>query len=88
MITVDKAKGICEIKGPGLELAMDIANIAASFCESIIEHRKPGTSKLEAIKDAKTLLDASVNAGIASALSDAPSVEESLPGEEDSNSAE
>lgn len=84
MITVDKAKGICEIKGTGLELAMDIANIVASFCESIIEHRKPGTSKLEAIKDAKTLLDALVNAGIAAALSG----EESIPGGEDSNSAE
>lgn len=88
MITVDKAKGICKLNGTGFELAMDIANISASFCESIIEHRKPGTPKLEAIEDAKTLLDASVNAGIASALSDALSGEESLPGEEDSNSAE
>lgn len=84
MITVDKAKGICEINGTGLELAMDIANIVAGFCESLIEHRKPGTSKLEAIEDAKTLLDASVNAGIAAALSG----EESIPGGEDSNSAE
>lgn len=87
MITVDKAKGICEINGTGLELAMDIANIVASFCESIIEHRKhrkPGTSTLEAIKDAKTLLYSAVNAGIAAALSG----EESIPGGEDSNSAE
>lgn len=88
MITVDKAKGICEINGTGLELAMDIANIVANLCGSLIEHRKPGTSKLEAIKGAKTLLSASVNAGIASALSDALSGEESVPGGEDSNSAE
>lgn len=84
MITVDKAKGICELNGTGFELAMDIANITASFCESIIEDCKPGTSKLEAIKNAKTLLDASVSAGIAAALSG----EESVPGREDSNSAE
>ena len=84
MITVDKAKGICEINGTGLELATDIANIVASFCESIIEQREPGTSKHEAIKDAKTLLYASVNAGIAEALSS----EEIVPGGEDSNSAE
>ncbi len=88
MITVDKAKGICEINGTGLELAMDIANITASFCESIIEDCKPGTSKLEAIKAAKTMLYSSVNVGIASALSDALSGEESVPGGEDSNSAE
>lgn len=88
MITVDKAKGTCEINGTGLELAVDIANdianIVAGFCESIIEHRKPGTSKHEAIKDAKALLYASVDAGIAEALSG----EESVPGGEDSNSAE
>lgn len=84
MITIDKAKGTCEINRTGLELATDIANIVASFCESIIEHRKPGTSKHKAIKVAKTLLCASVNAGIAAALSG----EESIPGEEDSNSAE
>lgn len=84
MITVDKAKGICEINGTSLELAMDIANIVANFCRSIIEYRKPGTSKHEAIKCATTLLCASVNAGIAEALSG----EESVPGGEDSNSAE
>lgn len=76
MITVDKAKGICEINGTGLELAMNIANIVASFCESIIEHRKPGTSKHEAIKDAKALLYASVNAGIAEALASVGATEE------------
>lgn len=37
MITVDKAKGICEINGTGLELAVDIAIIVASFCESMLE---------------------------------------------------
>ena len=84
MITVDKAKGICKMNGTGLELAMDIANIVASFCKSIIEHRKPGMSKLEAIKDAKTLLYPAVNAGFAAALSG----EENIPGGEDSNSAE
>ncbi len=84
MITVDKAKGICEINGTGLELAVDIANIVAGFCKSVNEHRKPGTSKHKAIKDAKTLLYASVNAGIVEALSG----EESVPGGEDSNSAE
>lgn len=84
MITVDRAKGICEISGTGFELAMDIANIAASFCESIIEHREPGTPKLAAIKAAKALLCSAVNAGIATALSG----EESIPGGEDSNSAE
>lgn len=88
MITVDKAKGVCEMNGTGLELAMDIANIAASFCKSIIEQRGPGTSKHEAIKGAKTLLYASVNAGIGSALFDALLGEESIPGGEDSNSAE
>lgn len=84
MITVDKAKGICEINGTDLELAMDIANIVANFCESIIEHREPGTSKRKAIKDAKALLCAAVSAGIAEALSG----EEIVPGGEDSNSAE
>ena len=84
MITVDKAKDICKINGTGLELAMDIANIVASFCESIIEDRKPGTSKSKAIKGAKTLLYSAVNAGIAAALSG----EESIPDGEDSNSAE
>lgn len=84
MITIDKAKGICEINGTSLELAMDIAIIVASFCKSIIEHRKPGTSKLETIKGAKTLLYSVVNAGIAAALSG----EESVPGGEDSNNTE
>ena len=84
MITVDKAKGFCEINGTDLELATDIANIVASFCKSSIEHRKPGTSKHKAIKAVKTLLYASVNAGIAEALSG----EEIVPGGEDSNSAE
>lgn len=84
MITVDKAKGICEVNGTGLELAMDIANIVANLCESLIEHREPGTSKHEAIKGAKMLLIPAVNAGIAAALSG----EESIPGGEDPNSAE
>lgn len=84
MITVDKAKGICEINGTGLELAVDIANIVASVCESIIEHRKPGTSKRKAIKGTETLLYAAVNAGIAAT----PFGGESVPGGEDSNSAE
>lgn len=84
MITVDRKKGFCELDGTGLELAMDIANIVASFCKSIIKHRKPGTSKFEAIKGAKTLLYSAVNAGIAAALSG----EENIPGGEDSNSAE
>lgn len=84
MITIDKAKGICEINGTSLELAMDIANIVANFYRSIIEYRKPGTSKHEAIKYATTLLCASVNAGIAEALSG----EEIVPGGEDPNSAE
>lgn len=84
MITADKAKGICKMYGTGLELAMDIANIVAGFYKSSIEHRKPGTSKREAIKDAKALLCAAVGAGIAEALSG----EEIVPGGEDSNSAE
>ena len=84
MITVDKAKGTCEVNGTCLELAMDIANIVAGLCKSLIKHRKPGTSKLEAIKGAGMLLIPAVNAGVAAALSD----EESIPGGEDSNSAE
>lgn len=84
MITVDKAKGICEINGTGLELAVDIANIVAGFCKSAIEQRKPGTSKHEVIKSATTLLRASVNVGIVEALSG----EKIVPGGEDSNSAE
>lgn len=84
MITVDKAKGICKMYGTGLELAMDIANIVAGLCKSTIEQREPGTSKHEAIKNAKALLSSAVNAGIAAALSG----EENIPGGEDSNSAE
>lgn len=84
MITVDKAKGICEIHGTGPELAVDIANIVANFYGSIIEHRKPGTSKHEAMEAAETLLCAAVSAGIAETLSG----EEIVPGGEDSNSAE
>lgn len=76
MITVDKAKGTCEINGTSLELAMDIANIVANFYRSIIEYRKPGTSKHEAIKDATTLLCASANAGIAEALASVGATEE------------
>lgn len=88
MITVDKAKGICEINGTGLELAMDIANITANFCESFVDCCEPGTPKLAAIKAVKALLCSAVNAGIAVALSGALSGEESVPGGEDSNSAE
>lgn len=84
MITVDKAKGFCKMSGTGLELAMDITNIVASFCETVVEQRKPGVPKHEAMETAEAYLRTALKVGIDVALSG----EESIPGGEDSNSAE
>ena len=84
MINVDKKKGICTLFGTGLELAADFADIAASFCESVVEQREPGTSKHEAMKRAARLLRTALEAGINAARPG----EGSVPGEEDPDDAE
>ena len=84
MINVDKRKGVCTLCGTGLEIAEEVAAIAASFCEAVVEQREPGTSEREAMKHAAMRLRVALRAGIAAARPG----EGSVPGEEDSGNAE